>query len=155
MSKSVGKIRKATEEDVEYVIENMRDQDRNEILASHGKFAFTELRNAAHDDDSWVGEVDGNIICLFGVAPLSIIAGGGMPWMVSTKGLTKYAKTFLPRSKEWIDGKLEEYGHLSNYVDERNTVAKRWLKWLGFELEDPKPYGVNKLPFHRFQMGER
>ena len=137
------------------MIENLRKQDRNEILASHGPLAFDALRKVCEDGDTSVGEIDGKVICMFGVAPMSLATGGGIPWLVSTDDLPRYAKSFMERNKAWIEEKLAVYGYLQNYVDKRNTVSKRWLRWLGFQLEEPKPYGVNKLPFHRFSMGER
>ena len=36
--------------------------------------------------------------------------------------------------------------------DERNHVAKAWLHWLGFRLEEAAPYGALGLNFHRFHM---
>ncbi|EJZ4246706.1 hypothetical protein OIA80_002500, partial [Escherichia coli] len=47
---------------------------------------------------------------------------------------------------------LAVYPRLENYVDERNHVAKAWLHWLGFRLEEAAPYGALGLNFHRFHM---
>jgi hypothetical protein len=44
------------------------------------------------------------------------------------------------------------FARLSNYVDARNHISRRWLAWLGFTLEPPAPYGVARLPFHKFHM---
>lgn len=41
---------------------------------------------------------------------------------------------------------------LTNYVDARNAVSIRWLRWLGFEIEPAAPFGIHGLPFHRFSM---
>jgi len=155
MSKSEGEIKVATREETEFVIQNMRAQDRREVMDSHGVFGLNLLRDAADWGDARVGKVGDDILCLFGVTPMTIVGGGGIPWMISTDAIRKHARIFLPRSKQWVDEQLEEYGYLTNYVDERNTVAKRWLKWLGFTLAEPVPYGLRKLPFHKFEMGER
>jgi len=47
---------------------------------------------------------------------------------------------------------LAGYSHLENWVDARNTKAINWLRWLGFTVHDPVPFGVAGLPFHRFDM---
>ena len=47
---------------------------------------------------------------------------------------------------------LATYPLLRNYVDERNTMAIRWLEWLGFEILPVEPFGVEGLPFHPFEM---
>jgi hypothetical protein len=154
MSKSEGKIEKATPDDLEYVIKNLRADDIQEIEASHGRAAYHILRESVHSEDSLVGKVDGTPICAFGVEPRSLLAGGGVPWMVSTDDILKNKVAFLKHSRLWVDSMLEKYGYLENYVDDRNTVSKRWLKWLGFEFDKPKPYGVKQELFRRFYRGE-
>ena len=47
------------------------------------------------------------------------------------------------------------YTWLVNWVDDRNTCAIRWLKWMGFTIHEPEPYGVANLPFRRFDMKMR
>ncbi len=48
---------------------------------------------------------------------------------------------------------LDLFPHLQNYVDARNEISIRWLKWLGFRFDPkPVPYGIWGLPFLRFQM---
>jgi hypothetical protein len=37
-----------------------------------------------------------------------------------------------------------------NYVDARNVRAVKWFKWLGFEVSEPEPFGLNGELFHRF-----
>ena len=46
----------------------------------------------------------------------------------------------------------KDYSLLINFVDARHGVAIRWLKWLGFKVFPAKPFGPDKLPFHRFEM---
>ncbi len=50
---------------------------------------------------------------------------------------------------------LQIYPELLNYVDERNYIAKSWLHWLGFKLEDTQPIGALNYPFHKFTMNAR
>ena len=53
-----------------------------------------------------------------------------------------------------VDGWRQEFPYMFNYVDVRHKEAIRWLKWLGFTLNEPTPYGPFGLPFHKFHMGE-
>jgi hypothetical protein len=48
---------------------------------------------------------------------------------------------------------LRDYPRLCNVVDVRNTVAIRWLKWLGFEFNVP-PAPHNGQLFLIFQAGD-
>lgn len=154
MSKLEAEIRTPTDAEIEHVIANLRDQDRDEIEASHGKHAYRLLRDAIDSEDTRVGVANGEIVCLFGVEPQSVIGRGGTPWMVSTDAILKHKVVFLKHSRLWIEAMRQKYGHLTNFVDDRNTVSKRWLKWLGFEFDEPKPYGVQQLPFRRFSLGD-
>lgn len=81
----------------------------------------------------------------------------GVPWMLASKSLKKYWRQFLRGSKEVVRGWLEEHGTLQNFVGEDNEVARRWLEWLGFEI-DYKPvhmsqYSVeNNIYYNSFGM---
>lgn len=101
----------------------------------------------------WTGLADGEVLCIFGVASQSMLSGDGVPWMVGSKLLDKHAWGFLPRSRMVVGHMLNIYPHLENYVDARNTRAIRWLRWLGFTIHDPEPYGLQGELFHRFEMG--
>ena len=72
--------------------------------------------------------------------------------MLGTDLIKKKQKIFLKRSKPWLEDIKKDYNYLENYVDARNTLSIKWLKWLGFKVEDPIPYGVNGEPFHKFTM---
>ena len=59
---------------------------------------------------------------------------------------------FARKSKGYVLRMSKEFPILENYVDARNTLAKRWLKWCGFTIEPPVEYGPEGLPFHLFHM---
>lgn len=146
-------IRPATEADVAYVAANMREADRAEVAASSRRspeealmFSFQASR------DPLAGCVDDVPICVFGVAELSIVSDRASPWMLGTDELPKHARAFLRMSRAYVSNLKKQYAFLYNYVDVRNTYAVRWLVWLGFKIEDPQPFGPDRLPFHRFTM---
>lgn len=57
--------------------------------------------------------------------------------------LQRYACNVLTRWKG-------EYVHLFNYVHAENETAIRWLESLGFQMQDPAPYGKKGELFRRF-----
>lgn len=103
-------------------------------------------------EDTRIGKVNGSPVAVIGVSPNSIITGGGTIWMLGTDGLKDAKLAVLRHSRAWTQSMLQKYGELSNYVDARNEVSIRWLKWLGFTVDEAKPYGKSQLPFHRFHM---
>lgn len=101
---------------------------------------------------AWTALFNGQVAAIFGVAPGSIIGGIGVPWLVGSDLLEQQQKAFLRRCKPILNLMLSIYPHLINYVDQRNHVAKSWLYWLGFTLEEPQPFGALNYPFHQFTL---
>lgn len=101
---------------------------------------------------AWTGIYDGKPAFIFGVADCPNHEKVGIPWMMGTPALDKCAKEFIKINPKYINYMRKRYNILINFVDVRNKRAIRWLEWLGFEMSDPKPYGVNNMPFMQFYM---
>lgn len=143
----------ATAAHIEEILPRVRQADIDEFLATNGWSPKRVLEfGLATSTFACAGLINGRVITIFGVAPGSMIGGTGIPWLVGTEDLEKYQRTFLRRCRKVVNAMLTVYPYLENYVDARNHVAKTWLKWLGFELENAAPYGKHRLPFHRFHM---
>lgn len=132
----------------------VRDVDRQEIWATSRRDPDIALmRCVMISDKAWTVRMNGDMVCLFGVAPISLITGVGSPWMIATDDLEKYSFAFLGRCRQYVAEMLECYPTLINHVDARNEPSRLWLKWLGFKMQDyPEPYGVLKKPFYKFEM---
>lgn len=146
-------VRPATEADAEFVGVLLRQADADEIKAASGREPVegTVLSYRASRDPK-VGCVDGVPVCIFGVAEQSLVSDRAVPWLLGTDDLPKHARAFLRMSRAYVQNMKREYRLLFNYVDARNTYAVRWLGWLGFKIEEPQPFGPERLPFHRFSM---
>lgn len=96
--------------------------------------------------------VDGQVVAVFGDAVFSLLGGVGVPWLISTIHVQKHPRAFLQVCKPEVQQMLTRHHHLMNYVDARNTVAIRWLKWLGFKFEPAAPYGARRFLFHKFTL---
>ncbi len=146
-------ITPATSEDVTELVLAVREPDRKEIWRSSAVSPEDALRRALRVSDMvWTGRYDGDLVCMFGVAPVSILTGTGSPWLLGTDLIEKHARPFLRANKGYIEEMLGRYPILMNYADTENVVAVRWLEWLGFTMNTPKPYGPFGFPFHRFEM---
>lgn len=146
-------IMPATQAHIEEILPNVREADLQEFMAINGWDARRVLEVGLRTSTfSVAGLANGKVVTIFGVAPKSMIGGAGIPWLVATDELEKYQFAFLRRCRNGVNAMLSVYPYLENYVDERNHVAKAWLHWLGFRLEDAAPYGALGLNFHRFHM---
>lgn len=146
-------IREITPHDQRELLLNMRDADREEVHATTPLSLESAVRQTVSlSTDSRVGLINGEVAALWGSAPISLSSGHGAPWMLATHVIEKHPLAFLRRCKEQFYAVCGPYQILENHVDARNRVAIHWLKWLGFEFDDPAPWGWKGLPFHRFSM---
>lgn len=148
-------VRRATQEDIKYLAENLREADVREIYASSGKTPEASLSDALTQPSlgTWVGIYAGNPELIFGCADYKHNPDVGVPWMVCTDKLTESPREFMVKSKRWVKGWLGHYGHLMNFVYCENELHLRWLKWCGFSFGDiVADYGHTKEPFQYFEM---
>lgn len=130
----------------------MRAADIREIEAAIGLEALEALRlSLLRSTEAWAGMVDGEVACVFGVGPLSLLGGEGCPWLLGSDLVERNAIAFARRNRAMVARWLCTYRVLRNHVDARNSQAIRWLGWLGFTLKPAVPYGVRRLPFHPFE----
>jgi len=150
-------IRDATVEDAIEVALNLRTADKDEIWAS-GKHLPMPCLLQAHRLSTGCKSliIEGEVACIFGVVPLSMIGGIGSPWMLGTDLIEKYPLTFLRKCRNSVLAMTASYGTLLNYVDTRNVMAIRWLFWLGFDINKySESFGPFGMSFHRFELRKK
>lgn len=144
----------AMPEHVEAISANARQADIDELHAATGETPeVCMLRGLRVSARPQTGIVDGEVVCMFGVTPVSILGGVGTPWMVGSRAMDRLTvqKALLRESRAAFAAMRQEYpAALYNLVDERNAAAIRWLRWLGFEFGPVYPMGADQLPFHLF-----
>jgi hypothetical protein len=141
----------ATEAHVKEVADYMRQADRDEVYATNHHKPHTALRISVNcTPEPKAGTVDGRAMCIFGIGQSSLLSNDGSPWLLGHEELPKHARAFLRMSFGWMKEERLKYSKLVNYVDARNVHSIKWIRWLGFELEAAKPFGIDKVPFHRF-----
>lgn len=148
---SVIKFEKPTLDMVEYIAAHMRDADRAEVWASHKKTPLESLVQGWDSSHFAVIVTVDNVPCvMIGLVKRDVLSGHGIPWLLGTEGALKHRRQFLALSPPVIQEMLSICPMLYNYVHAKNTVSIEWLRWLGFTICDPEPYGVFGEPFHKF-----
>ncbi len=133
------------------IARRMRKADRDEVFASSRKTPAQALAYSLRKSSlAYTGMVDGRPEVMFGVGDINILAEIGAPWLLGTDAVEANSVAFLRRSVRWREQLLARYRVLRNLVDDRNTVSKRWLGWLGFKLFDP--IEVGGYSFRLFEM---
>lgn len=143
---------RATPALVARVVAAVRHEDTAELWASSLLSPAEVAALGTARGEVWVGLVDGEPVCVFGVAQASILSTEGMPWMVGTTRLPFLKRSFVAGSRAVVAEMRRRFPVLRNFVDARNSHAIRWLKWLGFTIMEAEPHGPFGLPFHPFEM---
>lgn len=137
-------IRKAMPGDTWLILPTVRQSDIDE-LAAIGYTPEECLRNGLRLDPDAV-----SVWCNrepIGMVGTVDYGDYRLPWAVFTTLIDKHPLPFLRASRAWVRALK---GPLINFVDVRNTMTIHWLRWLGFTIDDPIPYGMAGEPFHRF-----
>jgi len=145
-------LRDAVEGDIPAILADIRQADVDEMVAG-GTTPERALRDGLRISD-WTGValVGGVPCCMFGVAPITMTNGEGAPWLLGTNAIIPHQKKLLRTCRPVIGAMRDSYPRLVNFVDERNTVAIRWLRWLGFRFDDTT-YPIGGTRFRVFRMG--
>lgn len=147
----VGITRRPTLFDIDYLARNARQADKDEALLFAGKTIWEAL-NETKDifDNSFVWEVDGRLVCMYGVTPVSDKVG--VIWFLATDEFDNYKDFVKKHCKKVCNILLMGYDHVYNYVYVGHDKALRWVKWLGFTVHEPAPVGIKGDLFCKFEV---
>lgn len=131
------------------VKDNLRESDIREVEA----LGFTPwgaiVTSVQKSNYCQVAVTEDGPLCVFGLVLVDEI---GVPWALGTNLIKKHTKEFIVRSREVIECYLSKVDTLTNWVDERNLVSIRWLKFMGFEFYERSAIGINGEAFLKFYM---
>lgn len=143
-------LREPTEADLDYLAENMREPDRLECRVVGGVEPREGLTECVEQSLwSYVVEVEGKPIAVFGVAPHDLLGDVGSPWLLSAEGIERNARVVMSVSQRFKALMQAQFETLSNIVHAHNRSAIRYLKWCGFKFGET--IQVKGEPFIAFE----
>lgn len=146
-------VRPLQPEDFPQLIANARAADIEEARDGAGLTIAQSLELGMKlSAKAMVFDAEGVLLAAFGDAKAFEAPGVGVPWLISTNAINKHSRGFLRACRPLVQEMLQRNQVLTNFVDDRNEAAKRWLAWLGFDLASPVPAGRLGLPFRKFIM---
>ena len=139
-------FRLSTHKDCKKLSRSLRFEDKREILDGAGQTPYQALLKGYASSEICLTIVDTeNIpVGMFGVGE------GGLIWLLATPEIKRIRFSFLRESRQVVELLNKKYRLLWNYVDCRNELHLRWLKWCGFKFLRKLNYGVNQKPFYEF-----
>lgn len=142
-----------TEEAIQFIADNMRKADVIEVWAAGRHTPIEALELSMKRSKKSVIVYDDDIpLTALGLVLRDFLSSVGVPWLLSAEQALKHKRKFLELSPPVIQEMLDICPKLVNYVHAENKLSIRWLQWLGFTIEDPKPAGLSGELFHRFIM---
>ena len=136
----------------DYIGANMRQSDIDEVRASSAITSTEAMHfSLSLSTIAFCVESDTQGPCaMFGAAPGGL-PGLGVVWMLGTEGIRKEGYSIAKQTRRYFDELNREYPVLWNYIDGRNSLSMRWLRWGGFELLAEHPeHGPEGRPFFTF-----
>ena len=133
-----------------------RQADWRECFKATGGSLSPALRfSVARSDLAVAVRSAGKIIVLFGVG--ADAAGQGAVWLVAHPDAEHpdLIRNLARTARRFVDCWQRQFDVLHNVVDPDNTIALRWISWLGFVIDRDKPVrgplGHTLLNFRRTQ----
>lgn len=119
----------------DHIALHMRESDRIEVADTSGLSPHDAIHESLRlSTTAYAVESDRNgIIAMFGAAPHPL-PGVGIAWMLGTDGILLDPLVIARRTRTYIKELHRDYWLLWNFIDGRNAVSMRWLRWSGFEL---------------------
>lgn len=144
------RVRTSKKEDCDYLKDNLKQEDVKEIFSSHHHTPEEALKLSLEKSLFCATVENGRPIAVFGISVENLLGDKATIWMLSTRDLKKIGKRFLKNSKSFVKYMLEYYPVLENYVHWENKESIKWLRWLGADIEEAEPFGIEKELFHHF-----
>ncbi|MBS1088140.1 hypothetical protein [Gluconobacter wancherniae] len=143
-------LRKALPKDALLLAPLLRNADFREILRMGEGAPDGVLRRCIERSDmAGIFYDDDRPLCVFGIVGCLDV---GHPWLVGTPHLDKVSRSFLRETRRWVQEWKSRYRLLTNRVDADYGSAIRWLEWLGFDVGEPEPCGLNGAMFRTIEM---
>lgn len=144
-------VRPAEPSDADGLAPRLRSADRSEIQAAVGPMspAVVLRRGVEASAPCFAVVTNGIVLALFGVVPIARLPETGSVWLLASEDFAARPSFIVRSSKAWLAQLHERYRVLTNYVDARNEIHIRWLRWCGFVfVRRIERFGVMGLPFY-------
>lgn len=91
---------------------------------------------------TWAGSVNGEIACVWGLIPPSVLADRALLWLQITDLVWEHKFLFIRHSRIHLQRMLALYPIIVGTADPEFPENVKWLKWLGAEFGEPIPGGI-------------
>ena len=144
-------LKVATLEEANYLSTRLRQEDIDECRANANVTPLVALTIGVQNSHLpfVVYNDKHNPVMIMGVIPQG--KNLGMIWLLSSPEISNMPLTFLRHCKKVLECYNQTFPVLYNYIDARNTLHLKWLKWLGFQfIKVHQNFGYEQRKFIEF-----
>lgn len=94
----------------------------------------TLRRNLAGSTRAWTMFCGTQVLCMFGIAPLSVLEGKGEFWVVGTVNICRHRLSFARQCKRFMPQLMADYREVWGVLEHGREDVVRWARWLGVEI---------------------
>ena len=143
-------IKVADLNDVKLLYKNLRQEDIDEIKANSNTNPYHALYTGVQYSHLPLTVMeDDRPVMIMGVIPHGKKLG--MIWLLSSPEIENISIPFLRNCRGVLDLYHKSFPVLYNYIDARNLVHLKWLRWLGFNfIKVHYNFGYEKRKFIEF-----
>ncbi|MDA9679090.1 hypothetical protein N9T79_00030 [Candidatus Pelagibacter sp.] len=140
--------RNSIEEDCKLLIDDLRPDDFNEVVTMTKEHPLKPVVRGFKTAKLCRSIIkDGNFIAMYGVCPTESHTVGS-PFLLGTNRFLEIALPFARQCKDRVQEMQDLYPILWNFIDSRNAVHLRWIKWCGFKIINKKK--IEGIDFYEF-----
>lgn len=140
-------IRLTNLEDIKYLAPRLRFADKREILSAIGLTPYEGLYFSFKNSTACFTIYKKNIpVAIFGVNQITDKLSS--IWFLASDGLKDIEIPFLRQCRELVNFLTNKHKMLFNFVDCRNELHIKWVKWCGFKFLRKINHGVLNQPFY-------
>lgn len=96
----------------------------------------------------WGGKVNGEIRCLWGLIPPTLLSHEAYMWLYIIEPVAEYEFLFVRYSQKAMKLALSRFPRIVGHCEVGNDRAIRWLRWLGAVFHEPNgklvPFSIRR-----------
>ena len=86
---------------------------------------------------SWMGRVDGEVVCVWGLIPPTILSSQAHLWLLTTDKVEGHQFLFVRYSQLMVEKMLEDFEMLVGKCNVNQHKSIKWVRWLGATFGEP------------------
>lgn len=86
----------------------------------------------------WAGYIDGDLVCIWGLVPPTLLSNVAYLWMHATEKVGDHEFVFVRKSQRILEELLKVYPMIYGHCEAGADRSIRWLRWLGAKFGKPE-----------------